>query len=73
MTMYALAAPILALLYSSASTSIASAGDSRHVSFELPFEQALEHSRSENRMLFLKPVYGGMDRAGAEDYREGQW
>ena len=68
-----LVAPLLVLACTELVAPEAAAGDPRHVAFVQPFEQALARSRSENRMLFLKPVYGGMDREGAEDYRTGQW
>jgi len=56
-----------------AQKSIASAGDSLHVNFTLPFEKALKKAKQESRLLFLKPIYGGVDQAGANDYRCGSW
>ena len=47
-------------------------GDTRHVEF-LPFAEALARAQDEGRLLFLKPVYGGVDDAGAADYRCGTW
>ena len=44
-----------------------------HVEFTLPFDVAIEKARSERRLLFLKPIYGGVDEAGAADYRLGRW
>jgi hypothetical protein len=35
--------------------------------------EALEQARRLNRLVFLKPVYGGMDAAGAENYCDGRW
>lgn len=49
------------------------AGDSLHVDFTLPFEKALKKAKKENRLLFLKPIYGGVDEEGANDYRCGSW
>ena len=49
------------------------AGDTRRVDFVLPFEAALAKAKAENRMLFIKPIYGGVDPDGAKDYRCGSW
>ena len=48
-------------------------GDTRRVSFVLPFADALEKAKKEDRLLFVKPIYGGVDKAGAADYRAGSW
>lgn len=48
-------------------------GDARRIEFTLPFEKAMEEAKREQRLLFLKPIYGGMDAAGAKDYRAGSW
>ena len=50
-----------------------SGGDPRAVEFVLPVSRALEQARHENRLLFIKPVYGGMDREGALNYCRGTW
>ena len=49
------------------------AGDTRRIEFMLPFERALEIASDENRLIFLKPIYGGVDEAGYADYRCGSW
>ena len=49
------------------------AGDSRRVHFTLPYKKALARSQAANRVLFLKPIYGGVDSEGAKDYRCGSW
>ena len=48
-------------------------GDDRHIEFTLPYADAVAKAKAENRLLFLKPIYGGMDVAGAKDYRCGSW
>ena len=48
-------------------------GDSRHIPFVSPFEEAQAQAVEQQRLLFLKPVYGGVDQRGAEDYRCGSW
>lgn len=48
-------------------------GDPSHVEFTLPFADALAKAKAENRLLFVKPVYGGVDGEGARDYRCGSW
>lgn len=48
-------------------------GDTRSINFTLPFEKAMEKAKREQRLVFLKPIYGGMDTAGAKDYRTGSW
>lgn len=48
-------------------------GDPRHIKFTLPFEKALAKAKAENRLLFLKPIYGGVNEEGARDYRCGSW
>ena len=47
-------------------------GDPRRVEFTRPFEQAVAKAKREQRMIFLKPVYG-LNDAGARDYRAGSW
>ena len=49
------------------------AGDPSRVHFTLPFAQALAKAKAENRLMFLKPIYGGVNKAGAKDYRCGSW
>ncbi len=48
-------------------------GDLRRINFTLPFKKAMAKAKAENRMVFLKPIYGGMDKIGARDYRAGNW
>ncbi len=48
-------------------------GDPRHIEFVRPFAKALEKAKAERRLIFLKPIYGGVDAAGARDYRCGSW
>lgn len=65
---------VLHLLAASASSQgTGVAGDPLHVRFTLPFEKALAKAKAEKRLLFLKPIYGGVDREGARDYRCGSW
>ncbi len=63
------------LLVSAASAGGASlhGGDPRHIEFVRPFTKALEKAKAERRLIFLKPIYGGVDAAGAKDYRRGNW
>ena len=48
-------------------------GDPRRINFTLPFKKAMAKAQAENRMVFLKPIYGGVDKIGARDYRAGNW
>ncbi len=48
-------------------------GDPRRIHFTLPFKKAMAKAKAENRMVFLSPIYGGMDKIGARDYRAGNW
>ncbi len=48
-------------------------GDPRRIEFTLPFKKAMAKAKAEKRMVFLKPIYGGMDKIGARDYRAGNW
>ena len=48
-------------------------GENRKIDFILPFEKALAKAKKEKRLLFLKPIYGGVDKEGAKDYRCGSW
>ncbi len=48
-------------------------GDLLKIDFTLPFSKALAKAKAENRMIFLKPIYGGMDAEGYRDYRCGSW
>ena len=45
----------------------------RRIHFTLPFKKAMAKAKAENRLLFLKPIYGGVDEIGARDYRAGNW
>lgn len=49
------------------------AGDGLRVNFTLPFKDALAKAKNEKKLLFLKPIFGGMDKAAATDYRCGLW
>jgi len=51
----------------------APAGDARRVPFVLPFSEARARAQESKRLLFLKPIYGGVDARGAADYRCGSW
>ena len=51
----------------------AAAQDRRRVDFTLPFEKALAKAKAEKKLLFLKPIYGGVDEIGAKDYCRGSW
>ena len=57
----------------SAAPASANPGDQRKVPFVLPFKAAFAKAKAENRLLFIKPIYGGLDQAGADDYRCGSW
>ena len=48
-------------------------GDTLHIDFVLPFEQALAQAKPEKKLLFIKPIYGGVNQQGADDYRCGSW
>lgn len=48
-------------------------GDARRITFEPTFADALAKAKREKRLLFLKPIYGGVDAEGAKDYRCGSW
>jgi hypothetical protein len=48
-------------------------GDQRIVRFDRPVAAALERAKHEQRLVFLKPVYGGVDQLGARSYCEGTW
>ena len=63
---------VLPLLQAPTATSH-SGGDDRVVRFEHPVTAALERAQKERRLLFLKPVYGGVDELGARSYCEGTW
>jgi len=65
--------PILGLLLLAPSLAPLSAGETGEVAFTLPFSAARAKALREGKLLFLKPIYGGVDRAGALDYREGSW
>ena len=51
----------------------AGSGDPRRINFTLPFKKAMAKAKAENRLLFLNPIYGGVDKIGARDYRAGNW
>ena len=51
----------------------AQGGDPVKADFTLDFDQALAKAKSENRLLLLKPIYGGVDALGRQDYRCGSW
>jgi hypothetical protein len=48
-------------------------GDTREIKFVLPFDKALDTAKKEQRLIFLKPIYGGVDQLGAQEYRCGNW
>jgi len=52
---------------------VANGGDTRRVHFVLPFKEALAKAKREKRLLFVKPIYGGVNEEGAKDYRCGSW
>jgi len=49
------------------------AQDTSRIQFTLPFEKALAKAKTEKKLLFLKPIYGGVDAIGAKDYCRGSW
>ncbi len=51
----------------------AGAQETDRIEFTLPFEKALAKAKAENKLLFLKPIYGGVDAIGAKDYCSGSW
>ncbi len=53
--------------------AMAGDGDSRRIDFVRPFPVAQKQAQAENRLLFVKPIYGGVDQLGAADYRCGRW
>ena len=55
------------------SAGLADPGDPRHIEFTLPADAAFKLARDENRLLFLKPIYGGVNQTGYADYRAGSW
>ncbi len=64
----------LALAVVSAATfAHADPGDPRKIDFTLPARDAFDQAVAENRLLFIKPIYGGVDQAGYADYRAGSW
>ncbi len=48
-------------------------GDPVKADFTLDFDQALAKAKTENKLLLLKPIYGGVDALGRKDYRCGSW
>ena len=56
-----------------ASDSSAGDGDPRGIDFVRPFPVAQKRALAENRLLFVKPIYGGVDQLGAANYRCGRW
>jgi len=57
----------------SVAAEVANEGDVRSIRFVLPFEKALATAKREKRLIFLKPIYGGVDQLGAKEYRCGNW
>ena len=49
------------------------AQDTARIQFTLPFEQALAKAKADKKLLFMKPIYGGVDEIGAKDYCRGSW
>ena len=64
---------VLATAYAVGPALGASGGDPQRIHFTLPFKKAMAKAKAENRLLFLKPIYGGVDEIGARDYRAGNW
>ncbi len=66
---------LVATVISASIAALASAqpGDNRKIKFTLPARDAFDRAVAENRLLFLKPIYGGVDQAGYADYRAGSW
>ncbi len=60
-------------LISHASDLLPGQGDTRSIKFVVPFDTALKQAKEQKRLLFLKPIYGGVDQLGARDYRCGSW
>ena len=52
---------------------IAQGGDPAKADFTLDFEEALAKAEAENKLLLIKPIYGGVDALGKKDYRCGSW
>ena len=48
-------------------------GDVRSIRFTLPFDEALKRAKADQRLILLKPIYGGVDQLGERDYRCGSW
>ena len=49
------------------------AQDVLKVSFVNPYTKAQTLAKEKNRLFFVKPVYGGLNKEGAADYRCGTW
>ena len=64
---------VLATAYAVGPALASDGGDPRRINFTLPLKKAMAKAKAENRMLFLKPIYGGVDEIGARDYRAGNW
>ena len=47
--------------------------DTRHVVFERDLDKVFSQAKAEKKLVFFKPVFGGVDAEGAKDYREGCW
>ncbi len=60
-------------LAAAAENNVANEGDVRSIEFVLPFKKALETAKQEKRLIFLKPIFGGVDQLGAKEYRCGDW
>ena len=66
---------VILVLASSSLAGLAQAdpGDPRKIEFTLPAQSAFDKAVQQNRLLFIKPIYGGVDQAGYADYRAGSW
>ena len=64
---------IIASIFLAALARTGLAQDNSRIQFTLPFEKALAKAKAENKLLFLKPIYGGVDEIGAKDYCRGSW
>ena len=56
-----------------AESAEANPGDTRRIDFTPAFTDALAEAKASAKPMFLKPIYGGVDKLGARDYRCGSW
>lgn len=62
-----------AMAFPQAPVAVPHGGDPEVVRFVRPVATAVARAKAERRLLFVKPVYGGMDADGADSYCHGQW